>query len=417
MNIWLLGNGFDLAHTLPTKYENFIHTMEFLIKHKDKKFNTVGEIFGNEELQKKDKLIAESYEKYSEAYNQMKMDLWYNSLELKEMDYKSNCWLNYFIKCFNRELGWIDFEKEIGSVIDIFKKLFSKDENSLKSRSKKSVLSEDERYFNILALDYEPKQILESFSFFYEESPTCAWIKKNYLESKPYGSDNVVIKRQKIADDLYSSLRDFTFLLCIYLTVFVEALEKNIEKLKEFNDLNNARAIVSFNYTRTVETLYDKCEVCHIHGVNTNFVDSIVLGINSDNDDKLESVNTLFLNFKKYYQRVRYNTDIKYMQMIDSLKSNNNNNRKKNVLFVVGHSLDVTDEDIIKELFDLADEIVIHCHTPSITGVYIKNLINIYGREGFDYLRKNKCLVFENFIDEDSYQKHHSEDSLARRVF
>ena len=30
MNVFLLGNGFDLYHKLPTKYINFLNTVEFL---------------------------------------------------------------------------------------------------------------------------------------------------------------------------------------------------------------------------------------------------------------------------------------------------------------------------------------------------------------------------------------------------
>lgn len=39
MNIFLVGNGFDLYHGLPTKYENFLHTMEYIINHKNDDLN------------------------------------------------------------------------------------------------------------------------------------------------------------------------------------------------------------------------------------------------------------------------------------------------------------------------------------------------------------------------------------------
>ena len=41
MNMLFLGNGFDLWHCLPTKYENFLHTVDFLQKNLDESIDTV----------------------------------------------------------------------------------------------------------------------------------------------------------------------------------------------------------------------------------------------------------------------------------------------------------------------------------------------------------------------------------------
>ncbi len=414
MNIWLLGNGFDLAHTLPTKYENFIHTMEFLINHDGEKFNTIGEIFGNKELQDKDPFIKDSYEKYSEAYNKSTMDIWYNSLELRELDFKSNYWLKYFIKSFNKDLGWIDFEKEISNVVDEFKdflnnfeEFLDKKDYSAKERKHNAFrISTDSLFFFFLILNSEQRHIIESFDFFYtkDQNSNIGIIKKEYLLKRTY---DMVIKNEEIAYDLYSSLRDFTFILCLYLWTFVESIFDSNIISTAFENLKNADHIISFNYTQTVKNIYGKESVKHIHGSDVNFEDSIVLGINSDEDDSVDSVDTLFLNFKKYFQRVRYNTDVDYLKAIDEIKAKKSEyGTEKVLLTVVGHSLDVTDEDIIKELFDLADEIVIHYHNPNAIGSYIKNLVNLYGREGFDNLRKNKHLVFENITNENLYSKH-----------
>ena len=56
MNIFLVGNGFDLHHKFPTRYIDFLHTMGFLIQNKDETYTTIGKIFGNADLQQK-KLI------------------------------------------------------------------------------------------------------------------------------------------------------------------------------------------------------------------------------------------------------------------------------------------------------------------------------------------------------------------------
>lgn len=43
MHFLLLGNGFDLHFSLPTKYHNFLHTIDFLVKYYNDTFKTVGE--------------------------------------------------------------------------------------------------------------------------------------------------------------------------------------------------------------------------------------------------------------------------------------------------------------------------------------------------------------------------------------
>ncbi|MBP3399588.1 MAG: hypothetical protein J6K75_07510, partial [Erysipelotrichaceae bacterium] len=63
-------------------------------------------------------------------------------------------------------------------------------------------------------------------------------------------------------------------------------------------------------------------------------------------------------------------------------------------LVVMGHSLDITDEDIIKDLFLSVHEILILCHDDSAMFSYISNLIKMFGKSQFDMLRKDKNLRF-----------------------
>ena len=57
MEILLLGNGFDLHHGLPTKYENFLHVIEFLINHYDRSIKTIGDVLGDERILAVDRYI------------------------------------------------------------------------------------------------------------------------------------------------------------------------------------------------------------------------------------------------------------------------------------------------------------------------------------------------------------------------
>ncbi|MBQ7889704.1 MAG: hypothetical protein IJ356_08075 [Erysipelotrichaceae bacterium] len=145
--------------------------------------------------------------------------------------------------------------------------------------------------------------------------------------------------------------------------------------------------MLTFNYTNTFEKGYSDNPIFHIHG---NVNERIVLGVNPDFYDDGDTVDTSFVAFKKYFQRVLYSTDIDYLSWISEIK-----NSKDNVnLVVMGHSLDITDEDIIKDLFLSVHEILILCHDDSAMFSYISNLIKMFGKSQFDMLRKDKNLRF-----------------------
>ena len=77
---------------------------------------------------------------------------------------------------------------------------------------------------------------------------------------------------------------------------------------------------------------------------------------------------------------------LKYNDIFDSRNTNN--------LVVFGHSLDSTDKDIIMDLFMYSKKITIYCYNEKAMSDNIINLVNIYGREGFDILRSEKEMTF-----------------------
>ena len=69
-----------------------------------------------------------------------------------------------------------------------------------------------------------------------------------------------------------------------------------------------------------------------------------------------------FIFFKKYYQRVCFKTDIEYLKAVSNIYWNKKHEHEV-VLKVIGHSLDVTDKEIIKDLFETANKIKIFYHS------------------------------------------------------
>lgn len=377
MEILLLGNGFDLHYYLPTKYNNFLHTVEYLA-HINLIFpKTAGEVFSNARLTKKDSFIAKCYEVNKGAFDSVILN--HERISKLTKLAHDNMWCRYLLSSYNTDVGWIDFEREIKNVLFQFKTVLE--------------IKNPCPDFNLMN-NQVLVHMLKSFSAFTksEEGSSIYSFRQEYLLEEPFGSKNFKVNIDKIVEELFEDLCNLAEMLKIYLSEFVEKAICNIPK----NDLNewvkaySPKYIISFNYTDTYEKLFSNESVIHIHGTNDT---RIVLGINPDNDDEETSTDTTFLQFKKYYQRVFYQTDSNYLAALESLEEAVEG-REDTCLTVIGHSLDETDKDIIKELFGRATYINVLYHNSSDLSKHMKNLVNIYGKRGFDELRYKKELTF-----------------------
>lgn len=391
MDVLILGNGFDLQHHLPTKYVNFLNVVNFLnLSYDSEKMHTVGDIFSCAKLQEKDEWIAECYSKHKRIYDETPL----KDDEIKELIGKSkeNCWFNYFSKNFDKDSGWIDFEKEIAKVIEAHRDWFKVIRPMF---GFKHLLKDDKKSF-----------ICSNFDFYYDltggsfggGNEKVKNVKKAYCIETPPHSKHIEVNKEEIISKLYSELRSFSKLLRLYLTVFVESslFVMNLEKFLPCGSFySEAEKVISFNYTSTFNKLYGisaNADVGHIHGTVR---DEIVLGINPDKYDEIKDLDTSFIQFKKYYQRVRFNADESYSEIF----SDCNFDAESMDLCIIGHSLDITDSDILKEWIEKSSSIVIYYHNENVIGSYIKNLIAMFGKKEFDSIRKEKKLTFKKNPD------------------
>jgi len=381
MNIFLLGNGFDLYHKLPTKYINFLNTMEFLRNYYDEKsVTTAGDVFSDYRLT--DKEIQESYSVYKSAYDNIKLNV--NEIKWLIEEANKNPWYNYFIN--NVEDGtWIDFEQEIGKVISAFETIFEQKEK-----------------INYREYGVEQK-ILECFKCFFDNTRGRLFFRDTYVTH--YVFDNIY-KEEKIIGDLYNYLLGISKMLKTYLSIFIEALFEGDDNskyaLQKLSFIKRGFAF-TFNYTNLCEKIYglSNDKVCHIHGLLEK---DIILGVNPDDKDKIESINTRFLAFKKYYQRVYHNTEREFLILKEKIKDEmefsnidliDSSCSVPIILYVVGHSLDKSDEDVIKKLVDMVTDVIVYCYNDKDVATHIRNLINIYGKEKFEELYIDKHIEFK----------------------
>lgn len=440
MNIFLLGNGFDLHYLLPTGYPDFLNTIDYLCKHQSDPIMTVGDVFRELSKDKNNKIIRGSYEKYGKCYDSMELP----NDELTELvsTAEKNKWFQYFIKCKIKGNGWIDFEKEIKRVLSLLDTIFyfaicgadqHKKQVPIENQSDISLILD---VFHLGFFDFseypdpanknsnsvivpENAENKDSFSFmkrFYRlvfESNSIFDSRKIEFFFRPdlHNTNTDIpqlttLNKNAIVDELLSSLQEFSRILTTYLKLFIERPLKMFveEGVVDLDVIFKSEAVVvSLNYTNTFEALYYDPNtarktiihngvalpgICHIHGKTNS---SIVLGIDSDDKDELNELDTRFLSFKKYYQRVIYKTDNDYLSLLQKTSKEQN---KEYDLFVFGHSLDVTDRDIIIELFDLAKTISIFYHSQNELEKYVRRLVSIYGKKDFDSIRVSKELTF-----------------------
>jgi hypothetical protein len=76
----------------------------------------------------------------------------------------------------------------------------------------------------------------------------------------------------------------------------------------------------------------------------------MVFGIDETLDIGNERTHFVFAKFKKYFQRIVNGTGSEYKDWIKSLASDDN---QLHEIFLLGHSLDATDHEVLKEFFNV----------------------------------------------------------------
>lgn len=403
-NILLVGNGFDLAHGLLTKYEHFLYLIknwdEFYCAFEKEKNNSKKQ---DSEIEKQSnygfwvneewaKLFAEK-EKPIDKYIRNASEMDEPRIEQFGNIIKDNSWIKYYSHCEAEIDGWIDFEKEIYPVIELFNFIFSYDYELEYNR--------DSTVNFAIPLNRCGTKILktaELWDRYIDIGPQKLYLKNMYV-AKNYG-----ILKKKILKKVRSEFDDFVIAFEIYLHEFVYKKE-NIQTLKQIKKIN-ADYVISFNYTLT-EKLYGISEgdVHHIHGMIREDLESgknnMVVGVNEQENQSMD-----FIYFVKYFQRIQKDSGVRYKNFINIERENEDLEtiREKYKLYVYGHSLDETDEDILKYIMGNKDEdgnlklkpkqVIIYYYDDFDYEQKVINLIKLYGRPIVEEYMEAKLFDF-----------------------
>ena len=361
MNILVIGNGFDLAHHMSTQYSDFLGF--------DKAFNC-------ESNSDYACFIMEIKESNDGLYSEIKSLI------------ENNILLEYFLsiyddRCKNGKNGWIDFESEISTIVR------NLDEAKQYTKEKYAITNEAVKLEKGMALKLKPIILTHK-----ELASNDIITEHSY---KPYFFDYQ-------AKCVLDSLNRLTRLLEIYLYDYIEK-KKCCYRLPDIKGITFDR-VLSFNYTHTFWRYYDlnkKAQYCYIHGEakNSNIETcNLVLGIDEYLTSERKDSDNEFVWFKKFYQRILKGTGSEYLDWINHFEDFNDTYKKGKPshldLYIYGHSLDVTDKDVLSRLI-LMENCTTHIfyHTRDALAKQINNLVKIIGEENLIRMTSGKGRIIQ----------------------
>ena len=349
MNILVIGNGFDLAHNLPTQYKDFLNFVKCFKNPDDSQYS---------------QFISDIKDNKEDLYNEIR--------ELVE----DNILLDYFLgiykkRCEEGKEGWIDFESEISLIVQ------GLDEKKRYIEEKFTKSVETVRANQKIIRSLNP--IIKNFVEYLRNSDS----QKQYNSSTPEFYD-------VLGNYLVDALNKMTHLLEIYLLEYVENIPCNT-RLSDFDD-KKIDYVLSFNYTNTYKNLYDidgNAKYCFIHGKTmkgSTETCNLVLGIDEYLPLDRKDSDNQFVWFKKFYQRIYKETDSEYLDWIKRFEQNKVTDRNTLSdhmdIYIYGHSLDVTDKDVLSRLIMIEDSTThIFYHSKEAMAKQISNLVKVIGQD------------------------------------
>lgn len=448
LHVLIIGNGFDLAHGLETKYTDFLQyegtkknesitnnnilfiCFDFLasLKKIEKQFPS-GIQFLSPDLRHSNiqKVIEETFQKPN-LYNYSRYDDNYQE-KLKGVTKQSKQIIEYITEFANNKgqfctepypdssiihhesskENWFNIEQKIYEFIHV-----SCDKNTSKNlhafQNYQNKVNELKR--NISEIVFDPIYTEKIFNNLrINNSVGYNRFEKHVQQFYSY--------RQNI-DTVYNNLRFFVDAFSKYLSDEVskeiENLTQNPKFLFRLKGLNNTNFqkytlwILNFNYTPTFQKLYEKTLTqrgikvhhCHIHGALGE--GNLVLGCQSF--DPADKIDPAWNVFTKHHQRHRYGTIDKYQELLKELR-----HFKGEVAFhILGHSLDQADHAILKHTLCSSHNtavqdsfISVYYHDEEAHLRLINNITDIIGEEA--------VMARVRFIDQ-----HDPKRGILRRI-
>lgn len=409
--MYMLGNGFDLAHDLPTKYRDFFYFVEAIkrLASGPVDLSTIP-IFQENLSQHTLEYLTDCFRSYDipDYIKAIQLALCFNTPE------HENLWHSLFRKKLNEKSRldtWIDFEKEIENEIKVFRSILFPDTPSFSLTSSpvemmKRIYRAMGSYSFTPSKRSPPEEKLSDYEYEISSAIACSRDTSSLISN--YLKECILF--------LYHELQRYIFCLELYLRFYVTehclpSYGNNLF-LSELFTHQVPNFILSFNYTETYKDYIQRYQshnigVQHIHGrlrskdhldnaIQTkDYLHSpLVLGFH--NHEKFESSDDIqFLWFEKFFQRMLCKTGTDFFTWIDN-KIPKNSRQLHTIIY--GHSLDKTDGDSIRLIFERSSKITVYYYQETDLPQLISNLILVFDRNQVNYYYTMGILEFRPIL-------------------
>lgn len=346
MNVLIIGNGFDLAHDLPTSYSDVLEFLyaikgtstwhggknKFIATRlsniKKDSFSYTCSLSAFDSRIENNNTCTNSNPIIQEIYDNLDDNIWYTYL-----------WAIYS-KGKMKGINWIDFESEISFIIE----QFDRTEQNLYLPFKKPTSNTDAK----------ANLFFSALSF-------------NKFLAVTNKSDDYQPTFRDFLDKSYQDLRRLVRCIEIYLTEYVEKIP--ITKVSQDIIDSKPNAVLCFNYTHTFIRNYrseKQIDIHYLHGETKTATlsdNNMVLGIDEYYNSYEKDKHTNYNIYKKFTQRIINDTGFLYRKWISKMDDiayklrnystlEDTGNNFPNNVYIFGHSLDITDKDVIKDFID-----------------------------------------------------------------
>lgn len=350
--IILIGNGFDLAHGLPTSYRHFMDwywEQRFLGLPKDSYESSdrlcTLKIFGN-------KRWGNFVKEYPHLSGKEFLDLIQKGRESRTYELVASPFFLNIIEAIETK-GWVDIEYEYYKRLKIY----------LPNESRKEAKP--------------PKELNKELHT----------IKELLVEYLIQVQDTSLNEYNNIAPEICRIIDDPISIRDISITDYSRNYE--LREVKR-NNSPNLIMFLNFNYTRTADVRSglaseSKIIVNHIHGVLAN-PDSMIFGYGDELDRDFKSLlETNNNDFLEEVKSVRYLESDCYRKMLDFIETNFYQ------IYVMGHSCGISDRTLLNTLFE-------HSNCVSIKPFYYQSND---GKDNYSEIVQN---IYRNFSNQKQFR-------------
>lgn len=376
--IIIIGNGFDLAHGLPTSYNNFINW------YIDKRVNELTSCHTNVNSDElcKFKILENTwhsfiFQNYGPLWNNILRETLFKNIKghPEYFQYTQSRFLEAITRCIEKN-NWVDIEKEYYNLLST--DLESSDNENITKLNKELECLKN----NLIAYlkEVETKLINES-------------IVKNSIKEKilePINPRDISIEgndkfEKSIRSRPQHSPKEWDILLKKYEYKEPYGIANPMSYPSNYKEyyLPESILLLNFNYTKTADLYLPKediFKVNHIHGKLSN-PKSIIFGYGDELDDNYKKL--LKDNNNEYLKNIKsinYLNYTNYREMLSYIES------APYQIYIMGHSCGLSDKTLLNTLFE-------HDNCVSIKPFYY---INKEGRDNYTDIVQN---ISRNFTD------------------